>query len=127
MFWLVDTPLGQKYVEVSPCRKDSDKDRISAELRRFFKEQNVFRYAMAMECWVSENSDNIAPEDDPNRQERVMITADDECKKLFALREIIRPAHGKPYRGKLGKIDNEFKAEGRFMNMLSHNFPHHYH
>ena len=55
---------------------------------------------------------------DPQREEVVMVDAGDGREYLCALREIIRPQHGKPYLGKLGEIERPNHVSGRYLDLL---------
>ena len=58
------------------------------------------------------------PSEHPQRREAVYVSAEDGREYLSAKREIIRPDHGKPYLGKLGKIERPDRAGGRFSGLL---------
>jgi hypothetical protein len=126
--WLVETASGEQHTIVSPIIAPSplaaaaEKDRIAAEMRNYFAENDVVRYACAKEAWTLADperkqmptTEQAALEyaamgytlaNHPERREVVTIDAEDGTKFLTALRDIIRPAHGKPYLGKLGPIE----------------------
>jgi hypothetical protein len=92
------------------------KDRLTAKLRVEFAEKGVTRYVAVAECWMAEPpKQDMTPlevsqyyaaldfslKNDPKRKEVVVLTADDGKQQLSAMREIIRPANGRPYLGKL--------------------------
>jgi hypothetical protein len=54
----------------------------------------------------------------PRRRELVAFHAEDGCEALCARREIIRPAGGNAYLGKLGPIERHDRVEGRFVGLL---------
>jgi hypothetical protein len=126
--WLFETPDQQRRVICTPMdipdgmTRNEVKDKQAEFLRGHFKELGVFRYAHAAEVWIKETKDAAPPigslADDPNRQEVLWIDACDGRGTIYAYREIIRPAHGKPYLGKLGEIVRADNASGRFYGLL---------
>jgi hypothetical protein len=138
--WLVENASGEQHVIVSPIIAESPlvahdvKDRIAAEMRAHFAENDIVRYAHAMEAWTLHKpeqremtteqaaleyaamGDTLA--NHPNRREIVIFEADDGTELLTALRDIIRPPHGKPYLGKLGPIERMDHISGRWLNLL---------
>jgi hypothetical protein len=101
-------------------------DVIAAWLRDYFVEHGVTRYASASEVWAGSLPKEggvltvVRPSLDPQRKEFVAILAEDQTKRLGALREIIRPPNGKPYLGKLELADDSLNrgARARFNNLL---------
>jgi hypothetical protein len=54
----------------------------------------------------------------PQRREIVFFMADDGREFLTAEREIIRPAHGRAYLGKLSAIERPDRLVGKFVGLL---------
>jgi hypothetical protein len=125
MTWLVETADGEQGLIVSPLHvppdmsSDEYKDGLDRSLREKFAEMGVCRYACVSECWAL--AGGLPAEgfirDHPERREFIMITAEDSSECLSAMREVVRPAHGKPYLTKL-EIDREWESVGRFTGML---------
>jgi hypothetical protein len=137
--WLVERASGEQHMFVSPIVASDSvdandfKDVLAATAREMFAELAVVRYARATECWKSSNlGDGTSLEETarryaamgytlanaPDRREVVVIDADDGREFLQAHREILRPAHGRAYLGKLGEIMRPERARGRFLDLL---------
>jgi hypothetical protein len=135
--WLVETADQRQETIVVPIwvpegmTERKYKDRQAAVMREIFKDRGVVRYARAVEAWTSkmpaardfdEAVDLAAQQgsiaNDPQRDEVVMVDAGDGREYLCALREIIRPHHGKPYLGKLGEIERPNQVSGRYLDLL---------
>jgi hypothetical protein len=56
--------------------------------------------------------------DHPDRREVVQLEAADGYELIWALRDIIRPSHGKPYLGKMSAIERPEGIAGRFLDLL---------
>jgi len=54
----------------------------------------------------------------PRRIERVMIDGEDSDQYLYAFRDIVRPATGKPYLTPLSKIERPAQLKGRLVGLL---------
>src|SRR5262249_41274932 len=114
--WLVENASGQQQTLVvpiiasSPLAGAEQKDRIAADMREMFDENDIVRYARAVEAWTLESPKEVTAEqlalqyaamgytykDHPDRRETVVLDAEDETELLTAFRDIIRPAQGKP-------------------------------
>jgi hypothetical protein len=140
--WLVENAAGEQHMIVSPVIAPSPlaaaetKDRIADEMRKHFAEHDIVRYAVAMEAWaVHDPESKQAPtteqaaleyaamgytlKNHPDRREIVMFEAEDGTELLTAMRDIIRPANGKPYLGKLGPIERyDGVMMGRWAGLL---------
>lgn len=121
--WLVETVSGEQQIIVSPVMAlsalaTSDyKDKLAAKMRETFADLDVVRYARAAECWTVDAEmieEQFAQHyaalgytlaNHPSRREVVLFEAEDGTEVLTAFRDIVRPAHGKPYLGKLGAIE----------------------
>jgi hypothetical protein len=124
-FWLAETAVGQQQTIVTPMvfppgvPADEAKRMLAKKMREHFKEHNVVRYAHAAEAWKGHDSWPGRPSEDPQRQELVVISADDGCECLIASRDIVRPQGGKPYLTKLSDIEREKQPRGRLMDLLN--------
>jgi hypothetical protein len=133
-FYLVENAAGQQQRIVAPIvfpegmHPAKFKSRYARDLRKRFREQGVVRYVHVTEAWTADQNDRAAEawmaehgtwEDYPNRGEVVAISAQDRNEFLCAKRDIVRPAGGKPYLGKLSDIERATRPEGRLVNMLS--------
>jgi hypothetical protein len=140
--WLIETADGEQRLIVTPIVAPDGlaaheyKDWLDAKMRETFREMDVVRYARAMDCWLSRGlglePGRLTPEqaelryaalgysleNASDREEIILIEAEDEKEFLSAIRVIIRPSHGKPYLGKLGPIERP-NASGRFLGLLS--------
>jgi len=136
--WLVETASGEQRVIVSPIVAPSPlaaadyKDQLADKMRELFAENGVVRYARAMECWTIPGSGEMTCEqralqyaalgytfaNHADRREIVDISAEDSTQFLRAFRDIIRPAGGKPYLGKLSAIERQDQVEGRWLGLL---------
>jgi len=140
--WLVETASGEQHAIITPVIAGSPleaadvKDKIAAEMRKHFIEHDIVRYACAMEAWTLAGperkqvptTEQAALEyaamgytlaHHPDRREAVCIEAEDGTEFLTAFRDIIRPAHGKPYLDKLGPIERfDGIAMGRWAGLL---------
>jgi hypothetical protein len=126
MFWLTETAAGEQQTFVTPMAVPPDISEVEAKLslaeklRELFKENDVVRYASAVEAWAVEDDYHQGPiAENPKRREIVLISADDGIEYIAADRDIIRPPHGKAYLGKLGTIENQSQPTGRFTNLLN--------
>jgi hypothetical protein len=125
MFWLVENAAGEQQMIASPVAVPPGvsgpeyKQALAESMREFFREHGIVRYARACECWTVKDEAYQGPvAQHPQRREIVFIDADDGCKYLGAMREIIRPPQGKPYLGKLGAIE-QGEPGGRFTNLFA--------
>jgi hypothetical protein len=140
--WLVENASGEQHMIVSPIYAESPleaadkKDRIAAKMREYFTEHGIVRYVRAVEGWTLEGSSLGAADDTdeqralryaamgytfakhPARREVVQIHGEDDTEALWALRDIIRPANGKPYLGKLGPIERYEQVTSRWSGLL---------
>jgi hypothetical protein len=138
--WLVEDASGKQQIIVSPFIAPTPfaaadyKDRVAAKMREHFTENDIVRYAFASECWTVKDQGKGKTEEQfglqyaalgytlqnhPDRQEVVLVEAADDIELLWAFRDIIRPAHGKPYLSKPGAIERPDYVTGRFMNLLA--------
>jgi hypothetical protein len=82
------------------------------------------RYAFVAEAWRGAESASVRPTLDPNRIEVVTLIAEDCRGAIIAIREIVRPANGKPYLGELEWHDRSPKPRySPFGNLLYHKRP----
>lgn len=109
-----------------------DKDQSTATVREIFTRLGVVRFVLVDEAWTAslENKSVTDAEaqrlmrdgisNHPDRQEVVLLYAEDEAGMMMAHRDIIRPAHGKPRLGPLRFIADERGGswEGRMVGML---------
>jgi hypothetical protein len=137
--WLIENADGEQtglitpIITSTPLAAAEEKDRIAAEVRTLFAEKGIVRYARAMEGWkLVDYGKNMTKEqaaiqyaamgytlaNHPDRRELVALDAEDGTEALTAFRDIIRPAHGKPYLGKLGAIERMDSVEGRWLGLL---------
>jgi hypothetical protein len=145
MFCVCDGPGEPFFVMVPPLYVDNPldaidrKQKVAAALREAFAERGVVRYVHVAECWIApmgvpadaspvETSRAYAALDftlknHPEHKEPVVFTASDGIQKLFAFRDIVRPAQhgGKPYLGKLHKKIGDVTSE--WADLLSENNP----
>jgi hypothetical protein len=138
--WLVETAAGEQQIFITPVYAGNAlaaadvKDQIAEQGRKLFRDLNVVRYACAMECWFAPLGDDSMSDEQvglryaalgytfanhPQRREGVSIQAEDETELLMANREIVRPAHGRAYLGKLGAIERPTQMRGRLVGLLS--------
>jgi hypothetical protein len=83
------------------------KERMSENLRRLFLAHGVTRYASFAEMWVRDRHPiEVGGEIIPGKiiGETVHLLAEDNRERIKSERDIIRPAHGKPYLGTLKEI-----------------------
>jgi hypothetical protein len=99
---LVMTPFPA--TDEDPCGDNAKKAGV-AFMRDYFREHDVVRYAFVAEAWQGAKSASVRPSMDPSRTAVVWLIAEDRGGAITALREIIRPANGKPYLAKLGVDD----------------------
>jgi hypothetical protein len=139
--WLVENARGEQHMIVSPIIADSPlaaadtKDQIVAKMREYFAEHDIVRYACAKEVWTLVDPEHkqmptreqaalvyaamgYTLAHHPDRREVVCIDAEDGTEVLTAERDIIRPAHGKPYLDKLGPIERYDEATSRWAGLL---------
>jgi hypothetical protein len=132
MIWLVENAAGEQEMIVTPVNAPSAvaaaeyKENLSAAMRDLFRERGIVRYAVAAEAWSAKGA--VDPyrslSDHPQRFEIVFITAEDVAgAALLATREIVRPAGGRPYLGRLEICDGG--SVGRFVNLLTENVARH--
>jgi hypothetical protein len=113
-FWLTETATGEQQTIMTPIvipegvSEAEAKQVLAAKMRKHFKENNVARYACAFEAWMEH----------PQRQEIVLLDADDGCETLVAKRDIIRTG-GKPYLAKLSEIVRDEQPWGRLADLLN--------
>jgi hypothetical protein len=127
-FWLVERADGEQAIIATPMivpkgmPSGEFKERVAHGMREMFRQNNVVRYAKASEVWSLEQGlDTPMPDrisDHPLRKEMVWIEAADSLEHIYALRDIIRPEHGKPYLAKLGEIERPTKMGGRWLDLL---------
>jgi hypothetical protein len=137
--WLVENAKGKQRILVvpviapTPLAAADEKERIAAKMRELFAENEVVRYARATEAWMLKEPEPVMTEEQaalryaalgytlanhPDRREIVQISGEDATEVLFAFRDVIRPAHGKPYLGKLGPIEQMECVESRWLGLL---------
>lgn len=108
-----------------------DKDQSTAAVREIFARLGVTRFVVVDEAWIADLKAQTPEEVEqfkrhgvashPNRQEIVLLQAEDENGMAMAHRDIIRPARGKATLGPLRFISDEHKGghwEGRMIGML---------
>lgn len=136
--WLIETASGEQKLIVTPIDVTDGlpahkyKDQLIAMMREMFREMDVVRYAVALDCWLSPGLKGLTPgqarqryaalgytlANAPDRREVMVVEAEDSKECLTAMREITRPSHGKPYLGKLGAIERPESPVGRFLGLL---------
>jgi hypothetical protein len=138
--WLVETAAGEQHTFISPIVAPNAlaaanyKDLLAEKAREMFRDLDVVRYARAMECWAAPYTESDMTDEQvglhyaalsytlanhPARREMVLIQAEDETELLQAHREIVRPAPGRAYLGKLSDIERPTKMHGRLVGLLS--------
>jgi hypothetical protein len=132
MCWAVDIPGKGQALIISPVVVGPDekpgkaKQSLADFMREKFAELHVTRYAYACECWsapTTEDSDKWVAEHGslqhyPGRREMISVYAEDGHRNLFAIRDIIRPAIGKPYLTKLEINPANDMVENRWSGLL---------
>jgi len=128
MLWIYENASGEQQMVVTPIMAPDGqvaaayKTYLAAGMRQLFHQHDVVRYAVAAECWTlgcDLDPDYCGPlGEHPQRREAIIFEADDGRVFLSAWREIIRPAGGKPYLGKLSAIWRPPRVEGRFHDLL---------
>ena len=135
--WLIETEDGKQEEFQTPIVADGPLDAFTTKqgmmsaLRRQFAEKKVCRYASVSECWASASLGSGGEEsarryaefgytlaNAPDRKEVVYVEAVDDCEIIMAFHDIIRPAHGKPYLGKLGPIERPKRLSGTWTDLL---------
>ncbi len=124
--WFLVTASGQTHAVVTPFLAtgedpfaDNAKRRGIAFMRDYFREHDAVRYAHVAEAWMGTKPALVRPTMDPNRIEIVSLIVEDRDGACSGTREIIRPANGKPYLGKLELADESPKlGYSKFGNLL---------
>jgi hypothetical protein len=124
--WFLVTASGQTHAVVMPFPAtgedpfaDNVKNKGVAFMRDYFKKCDVVRYAHVAEAWMGTKPASVRASMDPNRIEIVSLIVEDRDGACCGRREIIRPASGKPYLGKLELADESPKlGYSRFGNLL---------
>jgi hypothetical protein len=123
MFWLVEHASGERRTLVTPiiqlpgCDLDQYKQTVIDDVRKYFAQHGVERYARATEGWIRRDPNLPAVDASTAAGEIVLVDADDGERYFNATREIIRPEHGKAYLGPLSKI--EAREAGGRMNVFA--------
>jgi hypothetical protein len=98
MLWFVETPDG--LIQVASPIPDNDTRNYTKNLAEamssYFQERNATRYVVVAECWTHYPHE---------KNESIMIRAEDGCQRISARREIVRPTGRKPYLTYLDYID----------------------
>jgi hypothetical protein len=116
--WFYEIPGDGLGAMVTPVDLDT-KDQLADRMRSLFWEKRVTRYAFVTEGWAATTPGWTGPAvNDPQRVELVLIYAEDGREAISAKRDIIRPAHSKPYLAKL-EIEHGASRSGRFANLLA--------
>jgi hypothetical protein len=103
----------------SPAGSYTNTVSLLHDLRKSFQERGVVRCASVAEAWRGSNT-TLRPSLDPERREVVQVIAEDrDGATILAFRDIVRPAVGKPYLGKLELMDAPGPQSGRWTRMLS--------
>jgi hypothetical protein len=124
-FWLAENAAGEQETIITPMvfpggvDADEAKRMLAAKMREHFKEHNVVRYVFASEAWAAGKDWRGRPSEDPQRKEAVVLSAEDGCKCLSAMRDIVRPQNGKPYLTKLSDIQQQKQTGGRLADLLN--------
>jgi hypothetical protein len=131
-----DVMMVMPIVASTPLEMHAVKNLIAAKVREKFAEHGVTSFAMAAEAWGAELGEPSAVGEftaqhaerygalghtlanAPDRVELVLIQAYDGTRFLQAQRDIIRPASGAPYLGKLSKIEQPEVTGGRWLDLL---------
>lgn len=105
----------------------SNKDNVSADVKRFIKDKNIVRYVSMLECWIYEGKEvprefleGKSLEGNPDRREAIHILAEDnEGNTISGCFYILRPEHDKPKLSPIKMHDNtDSTTHGRFVDMF---------
>ena len=115
-FWIVEKADGKQSIVVAPVMQESDSKRneMLAGLSKAFRDLGVWRYACALESWVSSDT-SCRPAQAPDRREVVVLIAEDGGATRGGMREIIRSSA--PPR--LGRLVMSEAMGGRFTGLLN--------
>jgi hypothetical protein len=114
MVWLIQSPDKGQAMFITPIFNTAGyKDDLSQFLRALFKDNGVSRYAFAADSWVRGPDGEVIGE-------IMALSSEDDREAHTARREIIRPPQGKPFLGKLSKIEIDKRPYpvGRFDGLL---------
>ena len=129
--WHAETAT-ETLIIVGPLSKDS-KDATVAALAEIFREEKVLRYLFIDEAWMvtkPQESGGFTPaevermrkhgvSERPDRQEVIMINAEDKDIAMVGMRDIIRPAKGKARLGPL-QVDTSHEMQSRWFGLLAY-------
>lgn len=110
----------------------TDKDKVVAEVKSYFKAMGVVQYVSVIECWMlSAKKDSEPPNlqdivdgkmavsEHPNRVEAIWIAAESENgDSRMGMFKIIRPEGKDPYLSPLEKMGGGKMHEGRFVGLV---------
>jgi hypothetical protein len=126
--WIAVTRGGEMHVIPTPMETGdaAGKNRIADDMRLYFADQDVVRYAVVAEAWKASTGwpAGMQPSADPNRKPIVMIYAQDYSGALVAARDIIGDGGPDPTLGPLEiKVVEADNNGERFANLLPGQLP----
>lgn len=123
--------LEPPFIIPTPWRDFTEKNIQVAMIKALFKEHNVKRFGFAFEAWMSIEvldddkvvnvADIVAPSERPDRQECIMVIAEEKgLPAKFGIWPITRDKKGRGIIGKFKQSDGEesFEQVGAYRNML---------
>ena len=120
--WIAVTRGGEMHVIPTPMETGdaAGKNRIADDMRLYFADQDVGRYAFVSEGWAaSPGWTGAPPAADPNRKPVVTMYVQDDSGALAGCRDIIGDGGPNPTLGPLEvKVLEEDENEGRLANLL---------
>jgi hypothetical protein len=118
--WIAVTRGGEMHVIATPMETAADKNRIANDMRLYFADQDVVRYAFLFEGWAaSPGWTGAPPAADPNRKPVVTVYVQDDGGALVGCRDIIGDGGPNPTLGPLEvQVLEADKNVGRFANLL---------
>lgn len=128
--WIGETDEGKTFPIAAPNEAMQNKDGLVATVRKVLIKERAVRYVSMLEAWmvvakndkecekVLDNLDITPVSEHPERQEVVMIVAEDKhhCRSGYYF--IIRPDIGKPYLSHFKDTSGSDEVGGRFMNLM---------
>jgi hypothetical protein len=95
---------GEHVLIATPWRDDVEKAITIDQLRKYFRERQVKRFAFIVEAWTArqvqtlrEVNEGPRPSEHPDRREVLMISAEDrDGSQIMGQYYILRPEHGRP-------------------------------
>lgn len=117
--FIIDSPTRGPMIVLAMWDSTEEKYRVMERVRLLMKQHFANQYAFVNEMWMSKN-EGIAPSDDPDRKEGLMIIVESKSEQpRGGIYPIIRPKVGKPRLGAFKDYSDEtFGGIGAFANML---------